>query len=243
MNVTFDFSRKIYIVTGASSGIGYQTALELLEAGAVVLGIARNLDLESCISLKERFPLQWVPVTLDVTQYDGLEATIGEFVEAYGKIDGLVHSAGTGVLLPVNVWDAEKANAVMNVNLWAGAALLKILSKKKYRQSNMAHVFISSVSAHKGQKALGIYAASKAALEAMVRCSAAELAAKGQRINSVCLGWIDTHLTRDRDNIVPDNLLGIGQPDDAAGMILFLLSDRSKWITGANFIIDGGYLA
>ena len=241
MNVTFDFHGRNFLVTGASSGIGRETARELLEAGAAVLGMARHFPESD--ELSEEYPDRWVPMKVDVTDFSAVEKAVDTFATEYGKLSGCVHSAGMAVLLPVNVWNHEQAKRVMDVNLWAGEALLKLLWKRKYHETGCAHVFISSVSARKGQKGLSIYAASKAAIESLVRTAAQELAAKGQRVNSVCLGWIETGMTRDTENDVPPSPLGIGQTGDAAGMILYLLSDRARWITGSNFVIDGGYLA
>ena len=241
MNVTFDFQGQNFLVTGASSGIGRETARELLESGATVLGIARHFPEPD--ELAEKYPDSWVPMKVDVTDFSSMKNAVEVFTENHGKLHGCVHSAGMAVLLPVNVWNHEQAKKVMDVNLWAGEALLKLLWKRKYHEAGFSHVFISSVSAKKGQKGLSIYAASKAALESLVKTASQELAVKGQRVNSVCLGWIETGMTHDVENDVPVAPLGSGRTEDAAGMILYLLSDRARWITGANFVIDGGYLA
>ncbi len=241
MNVIFDFKGQNFLVTGASSGIGRETAKELLAAGAVVLGMARHFP--ELDELAVNYPDTWVPIKADVTDYDSVERVVAEFVAEHGKLHGCVHSAGMAVMLPINVWKLDQAKSVMDVNLWAGEALMKLLWKRKYHETGFSHVFISSVSAQRAQKGLSIYAASKAALDALVRTASLELASKGQRVNSVCLGWIDTGMTHDAENDVPASPLGVGSTEDAAGMILYLLSDKAKWITGANFVIDGGYLA
>ena len=240
MNVTFDFRGQAFLVTGASSGIGRETARELLAAGATVLGMARHFPEGD--ELAKEFPERWVPKCVDVTHFDELEQGIADFVAEHGKINGCVHSAGMVTMLPVSVWNPETAHKLMDLNLWAASALLKILWKKKYRQDGLAHVFISTVSVHRAQKSLSIYAASKAGIEALVRTAAPELATRGQRVNSVCLGWIKTNMTKDGEYEVPKFPLGDGSTEDAAGMILYLLSDRARWITGANFVVDGGFL-
>jgi len=241
MGVFFDFTGKKFVVTGAANGIGYQLMLELLEAGATVLAISRHLQKHD--ALRSRYTGRLFFAEVDVNQHENLEKAVQQFVEENGCVDGSVHSAGQSSMMPLNVWNMEKAQAVMDVNLWAGMALLKILSKKKYSNPGMSHIFISSVSAHKGQKGLSVYSASKGALEAMVRCAAQELAVKKQRVNSVCFGWVETTMTKDSENIVPESLLGKGMPADAAGILLFLLSERATWITGSNFIVDGGFLS
>lgn len=240
MNVTFDFKHQNFLITGASSGIGRETAKELLQAGGTVLGMARHFPKDD--ELVKAFPDRWVPMITDVTQFDMLEQSIENFVEQYGKLNGCVHSAGMAMLLPINVWNHEISTKMMDVNLWAGEALLKIFWKEKYRNGCMAHVFISSISAHSGQKGLSSYAASKAGLEAVVRTAAKEMAGRGN-VNSVCLGWIETKMTRSSESQELSSVIGNGTEEDAAGMILYLLSNRAQWITGANFVVDGGYLA
>lgn len=241
MDVFFDFKGKNFVVTGAGSGIGCQLMQELLSAGATVLAVSRHLQQHK--ALLRRYDGRLFFAEIDVNQQELLEAAVADFVGRCGKVDGSVHAAGMAAMLPMNVWNKERAQALMDVNVWAGMSLLKILSKKKYSNEGMSHVFISSVSAHKGQKGLSDYAASKGAVESMVRCAAQELAGKKQRVNSVCFGWIETKMTKDRENILPENLLGPGSTADAAGILLFLLSDRAAWITGSNFVVDGGYLA
>ncbi len=241
MNVRFDFNHQNFLVTGASSGIGRETARELLQAGANVMGMARHFPENDELAID--YEEQWVPVPADVTHFDELESHISCFVEKYGKFSGCVHSAGMAMLLPINVWNYEASKKIMDINLWAAEALLKLFWKRKYREEHMSHVFISSVSAHSGQKGLSGYAASKAALEALVRTAARELGPKCN-VNSVCLGWIDTNMTKLSYAESMEVPMGTdGTVVDAANMILYLLSDNAHWITGSNFVVDGGYLS
>ncbi len=236
MNVTFNFSGQNFLVTGASSGIGREVARELLEAGAKVLGVARHFPDDEL----EKFGQAWQPRILDVTQFDAAEKVLAEFVSEHGKFDGAVHSAGAAAILPVNVWDADAASKLMNVNFFAVANLIKIFCRKKFRAESFAQVLISSVSAHRAQKSLASYAATKSAAETYIRTAALELAEKNIRLNSVTLGFISgTRMTQNVDA----EISGIprGEVEDAAGVILFLLSDRAKFITGANFVVDGGF--
>ncbi|MBO4400981.1 MAG: SDR family oxidoreductase [Selenomonadaceae bacterium] len=238
MNVEFNFSGQNFLVTGASSGIGREVARELLEAGAKVFGVARHFPEPDEL---EKFGQAWQPRILDVTQFDAVEKIVAEFVEAHGKLDGVVHSAGAALLLPVNVWDFDAASKLMDVNFFAVANLVKIFCRKKYRAESFAQVLVSSVSAHKAQKSLASYAATKSAAEMYLRTAALELAGKNIRLNSVTLGWIsNTKMTAAADSEIPD--VARGTVEDAAGVILFLLSDRAKFITGANFTVDGGFL-
>lgn len=237
MNIHFDFVGQNFLVTGASSGIGRETARELLEAGASVLGVARHFSEPDELALA--FPRTWTPRILDVTHFDAVEKIVAEFVASRGKLDGCVHSAGAAVLLPANVWDLKSAAALVDVNFFAVANLVKIFCKARYRAENFAQVLVSTASANRAQKGLGTYAATKSAAETFVRTAALELAAKNIRLNSVRLGWIDgTRMTQNADTEIPS---ARGSVEDAAGVILFLLSDRAKFITGANFAVDGGF--
>mgnify|MGYP003590290939 CR=1 FL=1 len=243
MDVTFDFTGKNFVVTGASSGIGFELVRELLEAGANVLGLSRHMTegLPAFAGLAGNL----VGIDADVTDEAALERAIAGFVKDYGPLHGCVHSAGRGRLIPIRVWNANKAREMMELNFFAGMSLLKIASRRKYSAEAASYLYISSVSAERGQMGLGDYSATKGALESMVRCAALETAGRRQRVNSVCLGWLDTPLTRSSgaDSKVEEVPLGQGTPADAAGLMLFLLSDRARWITGSNFVMDGGYLA
>lgn len=239
-DLTFDFSGKAFLVTGASSGIGQETVRELLRSGAAVLGLARHM--ESVV--EQDFPERLTVVNADVMDSEAVEAAVSSFVGKQGRLSGMVHAAGMTQLVPLRAWHAEAAKHLMDVNFWAGVSLLKLVSQKRYAVEGASHVFLSSVSAHHGQAGMLDYSASKGAVEAMVRSAAQELARRKQRVNSVCFGWIEgTRMTSDTDNIVGESLLGNGRPEDAAGIIQFLLSDASRWITGSNLIADGGYLS
>ena len=141
MNVKYDFQEQNFVVTGASSGIGQETARELLQAGARVLGLARHFD--ACTALAEEFPHTWMPVETDITDSDAAVRAIEAFTSRYGKVHGCVHSAGISTLQPINVWTVDKAREIMELNLWAGESMLKLLLKRKYRAEQLSHVFIS----------------------------------------------------------------------------------------------------
>ena len=236
----FDFSGQGFIVTGASSGIGHETARMLLASGANVLGLARHMTERQgeLAAFGERF----VPRDVDVTEDGALSSAIEEFVADRGPVSGSVHGAGMAALLPLRVWQRQELERMMTVNLWAGMSLLKLASHKKRSLPGASHVFLSSVSAHRGQPGLGIYAATKGALEAMVRTACLELTPRRQRVNSICLGWVDTPMTKESGSAGVEAPLGVGEPKDAASLALYLLSDSARWVTGANFVVDGGYL-
>jgi len=244
VDVVFDFSGKRFVVTGASSGMGSQVATELAIAGADVLAIARRRqELEQ---LQAKYPQHVTVAEVDVTDYDAVEQQIEYFVQNKGKVDGSVHAAGRLVFTPLRAFNVAEAKCMMDVSYWAGVNLLQLVTKKKYAASGTSHVQFSSVSAYKGEKGLSAYGAAKAAMQVGMKSIAKEIAGKGHRINTISPGFIRTDMTKDvlqEDRVAAGHLLGIGQPADVAGMVLFLLSSRAAWITGADFVVDGGYLA
>jgi NAD(P)-dependent dehydrogenase (short-subunit alcohol dehydrogenase family) len=244
MEVTFNFTGKRFIVTGASSGMGRQITKELALAGAEVLAIARRLpELEQ---LQAEYPDHITIANVDVTDYSSLGQAIRVFVQEKGKLNGSVHAAGILAFTPLRAFDEVQAKRMMDISFWAGINLLQSVTKKKYSSEVTSHVQLSSVSASKGQKGLSAYSATKAAIHSGIRSISKEIAERGHRVNIVSPGWVDTDMTRDtltNDAIASEHLLGIGIPEDVSGMVLFLLSDRAKWITGAEFVVDGGYLA
>lgn len=242
--VTFDFTGQRFVVTGASSGMGREIAKELALAGAYVLAIARRLP--ELKTLQAEFPAHISIASADVTEYNVIEEVISEFVKEKGKLNGSIHAAGILAFTPLRAFDEMQAKKMMDISFWAGINLLQLVTKKKYSADSTSHVQFSSVSAWKGQKGLSAYSATKAAVQAGMRSIAKEVGERGHRVNVVSPGWVNSDMTTGTlmdDNVANEHLLGIGKPEDVSGMVLFLLSNRAKWITGANFIVDGGYLA
>jgi NAD(P)-dependent dehydrogenase (short-subunit alcohol dehydrogenase family) len=136
--------------------------------------------------------------------------------------------------------------------LIAGFELAKILSKKKYsHEQGSSFVFISSVMGILGQKGKVGYCCSKGAVITGCKAMALELAPKNIRVNCVLPGVVKTEMTEklfkiipqeSKDNIIAMHPLGLGTPDDIANACVFLLSDASRWVTGANLLVDGGYV-
>lgn len=244
--VTFDFTGKNFVVTGASSGIGRQIAIELAAAGANVLAIARReKELQQLKILYQGI----MPVALDVCDEEKLEAAIKAFVSQCGKIDGAVHAAGVVGLTPLKMYDKFLVDAIFETSLWSGVSLLQICTKVKISNLEASFVLFSSTGSYNSAKGMFAYASAKGALRIATKCFAKEISSRRLRVNTVSPGWVNTDMTdklsetNDIDDIKKNHLLGIGNPEDVSGMVLFLLSDRAKWITGTDVIVDGGYLA
>lgn len=245
--INFDFQNEKFVVTGASSGMGKQIACELAEAGAIVLAMARRKS--ELNALKEQYPNNIVVATVDVCDYPAVEASVKDFVSQYGKLDGAVHAAGISVLTPLRGYIEADAKRIMDISFWAGAHLLSICTKVKNANNGASFVMFSSVAASSADKGLFSYASAKQSLRIAAKSFAKEVAKRNCRINTVSPGWVLTDMTKgleenhNLESVKNNSLLGYGKPEDVSGTVLFLLSDRAKWITGTDIVVDGGYLA
>lgn len=245
--VRFDFANENFVVTGASSGMGRQVVLELAAAGARVLALARRE--ENLLELQKAYPDNICIATVDVCHVEAMEAAIKNFVQRYGKLHGGVHAAGVLGITPLKQFDRNEAHRIMDTSFWAGIDFLQICAKATNSEKGASFVLFSSADAVAAEKGKFAYSATKVALNSAVKAIAKEIARRGQRVNTIMPGWVETDMTKnamemaDMDSILNRELLGIGKPEQVTGQILFLLSDRANWITGTNIIVDGGYLA
>uniref|UniRef100_UPI00404772CE SDR family NAD(P)-dependent oxidoreductase n=1 Tax=Algoriphagus sp. TaxID=1872435 RepID=UPI00404772CE len=238
------------LVTGASSGIGRAVAQEAALCGASLILLGRdnvrlNATYDSLLGFGHEF------YSIDITDYSHVEEIIRSSVSNFGFIDGFVHSAGIEKTIPFNASSPKLFKEVFEVNVFAGFEIARLLSKKGIvNPLGASHVFISSASAVVGEPGKVIYCSSKSALTAGVKALAIELAIKKIRCNCVLPGCVDTDMlkkifasipTEAKQLILNKHPLGIGQPEDVAFLVCFLISDKAKWITGCEYIIDGGY--
>jgi len=252
MNSIFDLKNKNIIVTGASSGIGRQCAITFSKFGANVILIARNME-----RLKETFGKlekgNHLFISQDITKYGKLEDIVKNAVKEVGEIYGFVHSAGIDMTLPLSAMQFSDYEKIFAINVISGLELAKIISKKKYIDKNSASfIFIASIMGVIGNAALTGYSASKGAIISAIKSLAIELAHKNIRVNCVSPGQIETEMAvrffkiiskEAKEEIIKMHPLGLGKPEDVANACIFLLSGASRWITGTNLIVDGGYSA
>ena len=251
LNNPFSLKNKIIVITGASSGIGEQCAKSISDFGATVVLIGRNKDRLKAVSesLNNR-PHLMIPI--DLTNYSEIEDAIKYIVNSIGNISGFVHSAGTECSVPISMMEPDNYEDLFAINTIAGFELAKVISKKKYIDSKGASfVFIASTMGIIGIPSLVGYSASKGALISGSKSLALELAKKKINVNCISPGHIlGTNMTDNAFAKIPKEAilklkdkypLGFGDSNDIANACIFLLSDASKWITGTNLVIDGGY--
>jgi len=246
MSIKFEFNNKRFVVTGASSGIGNKIANELAKAGANVFAIARREN--KLKELQEKYPDNIEIAAIDVTNFDDLKTSLENYSKL-GEIDGSLHAAGINKFTPLRVFDWKVAEQIIRTSLYAGIELVRILAQRNVTADKSSHILISSVAANEGPMGFTAYSAAKSGLLGAIRPMAMELASKNIRVNAISPGWITTEMTKGIENYYPVGIdeiiashpLGIGSLEDVSNLALFLLSDESKWITGANIVIDGGY--
>lgn len=252
MNSFISFHDKSFVITGAGSGIGRAIAKICYQFGAKLLLLDKNSSGLEETSLEMDTGRSYSRI-IDLASYDDLEPAIAGSSEKFGQFSGFCHCAGFEYTLPIKSMTPTHYMNLFSVNTIAAFELARVLSKKKYvSDQGASFVFIASIMGLVGRPGLTGYAASKGALISGAKSMALELASKKIRVNCVSPGTVRTDLIEkmlqnlepeQREKRLGDFPLGIGAPDDVANIVAFLLSDRSKWITGTNITIDGGYTA
>lgn len=234
---------KHILVTGASSGMGKVFARMIAAEGAVVSLLARNEErlTQTLNSLNGEGHKVFV---CDLTDDEQIKKVATEL----NPIDGAVFCAGINDYVPLKFVSQSKIEPIFKTNFYSQVILTQSLVKKKQINKGASLVFISSLSSKLGVPGTLLYASSKAALDSAVRVMAAEMAPQGIRVNSICPGIVKTEMLSGT-NISEEQFveqekeypLGLGTPEDVGYAVLFHLSDGSRWLTGQNMIIDGGY--
>ncbi|KZS41450.1 hypothetical protein AWE51_22365 [Aquimarina aggregata] len=249
MDTMFSLKEKTIVVTGASSGIGKCTSIAISKAGGRVVLIGRNED-----RLIETFnKLEGIGhsyYTFDLLNFSEIKSLVSRIVTENGKIDGLVNSAGVESTVPLKVLSYKNLEETFKINVFSGIELTKHFSNKKNFSSKGSIIFLSSVMGSLGEKGKIAYCGSKAAVKNMIKPLALELADKNIRVNSISPGLVMTEMTdklfasiseQSSQDIINKHPLGIGTPNDVASLCIYLLSNSSRWVTGTDIIIDGGY--
>lgn len=230
---------RVAAVTGGAGAIGAAICRRLHECGATVYCLDRP---------GQQAPAGAVALSCDVTQASGVARAVVEIDRAAGRLDIVVHAAG--ISRDGRVWKttADDWNLVIATNLTSAFHLLHDAVPLMRRAGSGVVVFISSINGERGKIGQTSYAASKAGLNALARTAARELGGFGIRVNAVAPGWIDTPMTAGlsgdlRQRAQDESALGrLGEPDDVARAVLFLVSDFGRHITGQVLRVDGGQL-
>lgn len=240
---------KTIVITGASSGIGKAIAIHLSGLGAKCVLMGRNADRLQEVQKQCSSPT--LLISEDLSDFTTYPRIVDKIHETFGPIYGFVHSAGIEQTILLQQLRADELKAIFDINVFSALQFASLITKKKYKAETQSIVLISSVMGVVGNKGLTSYSASKGAIIAMVKSMALELAAKGVRVNAVSPGHIsdsemavakESKLSEEANQRIRDNHpLGLGTCNDVAYAVRFLLSEESRWMTGQNLVIDGGY--
>lgn len=239
---------KVVVITGASKGIGAATAKKLAAAGCKVVVSSRSQ--ENCqlvVDEIEEAGGEALAVSCHIGDEDQLQGLIDKTVNHWGKVDGLVcNAASNPVYGPAKVVDYKAFELIMRNNVYSAMKLTVLAAKHMTAGSSV--VIISSIAGLMGSRMIGAYGVSKAAEMSLIRNLALDYGKKGIRVNGVAPGLVETNFSTALMNnpalmnkVHNESALGrVGQPDDIAGPISFLLSDCASFITGQTIIADGG---
>jgi NAD(P)-dependent dehydrogenase (short-subunit alcohol dehydrogenase family) len=231
---------KVAIVTGGASGIGAATARRLSEEGArvVIMDVNPSAEepFEGALSLR-----------VDVRSEPEVQSAIEQVAQRFGCVDALINNAGIAIRKPVGEADETSWTDVLDVNLKGAFLCSKHALRFMPRFGSIVHM--SSVVGITGVNDRAAYSSAKGALVALARNMAVDYASRGIRVNCICPGFVRTPFIQGivsdplrSERLVSQHPLGrLGEPEDIANAVLFLISDESSWITGHALVVDGGF--
>ncbi|MGA9812948.1 MAG: SDR family oxidoreductase [Terriglobales bacterium] len=244
---------KVVIVTGAGSGIGRAVALAMIREGARVVLMGRRKDRVEALAREAKGSA--IAVGADVSKRDEIDHVLERTVKEFGGVNALVNNAG--ILHPGTAEQITEAqwDETFNINV-RGLWLFSRAVLPHLRQAGGGSIInVASVLGINGARNRAAYAASKGAVVLLTKCMAIDHGHENIRVNAICPSFVETDLTaavlskaadpdavrRERIGVHP--LGRLGQPEDMAGLAVYLASDESSWVTGTTFPVDGGYLA
>lgn len=240
---------KNIIVTGTARGMGKQMVKTFAENGANVFAHARTETEEHkafCKELEEANGVQIIPVYFDLRDEEAVKEAVKSIRGTKLPIDGLVNNAGITYNSLFQMTNMEELRNQMEVNFFGPFLFTQYISKLMIRNKKGSIVSISSTAALDGNSGKSAYGASKAALLTMTMCISEELAVSGIRANVICPGVTSTDMLATMPDYIMDIqkeatfLKKVGAPADIANTAMYLLSDRSSYITGQVIRVDGG---
>jgi len=247
----FDLNGKVAMVTGGNGGIGLGMALGLARAGARVVVAARNAEKSAAaVAQLQAAGSDSFALAADVTDETSVQALFDQVGERCGRLDILVNNAGTTVRKPVDQLALAEWHGVMDTNLTSAFLCCRAAHPLMKRAGGGKIINIGSMMSIFGAPYAPAYGASKGGIVQLTKAMASSWAADGIQVNAVLPGWIQTDLTDGaraqvaglNERVIARTAAGRwGQPQDLAGVAVFLASAASDFITGTAIPVDGGY--
>ena len=248
----FDLTGKVALVTGCKRGIGKAMALGLAEAGANIIGVSANLELQGSEVEKEVLALgrSFKAYQANFSDRKSLYAFIQQVQNDFPKIDILVNNAGTILRNPAAIHSDEFWDEVLEVNLNSQFILSREIGKRMIEQGAGKIIFTASLLSFQGGINVPGYAASKGGIARLTMALANEWAGKGINVNAIAPGYISTDNTEAlrNDPERANSILGRipagrwGEPEDFKGPVVFLASEAAKYVHGTILTVDGGWM-
>jgi NAD(P)-dependent dehydrogenase (short-subunit alcohol dehydrogenase family) len=234
----------VALVTGANTGIGWAIAQRLQRDGFAIGFHTRDAKEESRQRFGEissRGPAAWVKA--DLAHLEDGEPLIAQVSEALGGLDALVNNAGMTISKPALELSAEDFDEIFAVDVKAAFLLCVAAARRMHGAGDGVIVNVTSVHQHVPRPGFALYASAKAALGMVTRSLALELAEYGVRVNAVAPGAIATDRNQESDALVRRiPLERMGEPEEVAAVVSFLVSDDASYVTGASYVVDGGFV-
>jgi NAD(P)-dependent dehydrogenase (short-subunit alcohol dehydrogenase family) len=248
----FSLEGKLALITGGGSGIGFDIARCMVLAGAsVVITGRREQPLQEAVGLlaESRTNAQVYYKVNDVTARESLDGLVEEIEAAHGPIDILVNNAGINMKKPALEVTDEDFDRIVHTNLNSVFSLTRACAQRMIARKSGSIIMISSMAAYYGLDRVVAYAASKSAVEGMVKVLASEFSGNGVRVNAIAPGFIETAMSKTAMGGDPDRFaramrrtpMGkFGKPDDIGWAAVYLASEAAKYVTGVSLPVDGG---
>lgn len=248
----FDLTGKLAIVTGASKGLGKAMSVGLAKAGADLVLCARNLeDLNVVAREIEQVGRRALPVQTDVLQSESVQSMVDRVVGEFGRIDVLVNNAGVNVRKPVVKFEEQEWDLVVNTNLKGYFLVARAVGNQMIDQKKGKIINIASILGTVGLPNQVAYASSKGGIIQMTKVMAIEWAPFNITVNAIGPTYFETPLVAqlrndpERYQFIVDRtpMKRWGQPEELEGIVIFLASKASDFVTGQTIFIDGGWTA
>lgn len=247
-----ELNGKVAVVVGGTSGIGRAIAHGFAQAGADVIPTSRRPEqVEAAAGEIEQFGRRSLRIASDVSDRASLERVLTEAIQAFGKVDVLVNSAGRTKRAPTIDFTEDDWDAIIDTNLTGTLRACQVFGRHMLERESGSIINIASLSTFVALFEVAAYSASKAAVGSLTKSLAIEWSSRGVRVNAIAPGVFRTALNtklldeteRGREFLLRTPMRRFGNVEELAGAAIFLASDAASFVTGEIIAVDGGFLA